>query len=444
ITSGGSYTVDVAFGTCIVQTGIAAEYAPPLPTGGTLLQCDENADGRTVYNLADIASIATGNTEGVTITGYYLSQANANASTSGLTTTVPFHNTAPNQHIYVAIKNQYGCKGIATVVLSTPGSAFSAIVPLEACDIDGTDDGLFSFDLTDTETAILASVPAGLTLGFYRSYNDALLQQDALVESLFTTTQPGTQTLYARINNGIDCFGIAQIPLTVHYFGTLGPQDIYLCDKSPTTINAPGGMAGYTWNTTPLQTGRSITVTQAGTYTVTLTSPYGCNGSKTYTVLASGVAKGADFVIDDFKGGNNSLIITPRGAGLYEYSLDGIRYQQVSLFSNLAEGGYTVHIRDTNGCGPEYKDILYILDYPVFFTPNNDGINDVWKINNLKKRPALLVRVCDRYGKPIISFKGDTGWDGTLNGIRLPATDYWFTITLENGRVVKGHFSLIR
>ena len=34
------------------------------------------------------------------------------------------------------------------------------------------------------------------------------------------------------------------------------------------------------------------------------------------------------------------------------------------------------------------------------------------------------------------------GWDGLLNGQTLPADDYWFSVKLQDGRVIKGHFTL--
>ncbi|WP_445711803.1 T9SS type B sorting domain-containing protein [Flavobacterium sp.] len=51
----------------------------------------------------------------------------------------------------------------------------------------------------------------------------------------------------------------------------------------------------------------------------------------------------------------------------------------------------------------------------------------------------------DRYGKLLkqISPLG-SGWDGVFNGKPLPSSDYWYAITLENGKTVKGHFTLKR
>ena len=36
------------------------------------------------------------------------------------------------------------------------------------------------------------------------------------------------------------------------------------------------------------------------------------------------------------------------------------------------------------------------------------------------------------------------GWNGTFNGYALPADDYWFHLNFENGKIIKGHFSLKR
>ena len=109
----------------------------------------------------------------------------------------------------------------------------------------------------------------------------------------------------------------------------------------------------------------------------------------------------------------------------------------------MAPGNYTVTIKDLNGCNPTFESI-YVLDYPKFFTPNGDGINDFWKIENLSQ-PAAKIYIFNRYGKLLkqISPNG-MGWDGTLSGSPLPASDYWFTLFLEDGRIIKGHFALKR
>jgi gliding motility-associated-like protein len=446
ITAAGTYTVDVQFGSCISQSKIVAEYAPVLPAEGTIVQCDDNGDGLTQYSFNDIALAAIPNPDSATITGYYLTEAAALAGSPQINTISGiFNNTAVNQRIYVAYSNLYGCTGTIAVTLATNLQMLQARPPLIVCDTDGTDDGLFEFNLTEIEAALLTGLPVGLSASFYLSYQDALHGVSALEGPQYKNAVAGGQILYARISNGPDCFNIMAIPLIIQYFfGVLEDEYIYLCDGQNVQIQAPAGMAAYAWHTTQAQTTRGITVSQAGTYAVVLTGGGGCSGTKTYFVLPSGAPQGADYEIDDFQGANNSLFVRPIGSGSYEFSLDGIRYQEAALFTSLAAGEYMLHVRDTNGCGPEYIEKVTILDYMRYFTPNGDGVKDIWEIPHLKSRPGLLVRVYDRFGKPVISFKGESGWDGTFDGKPLPATDYWFAITLENGRIVKGHFSLLR
>jgi len=450
---GGTYTVDIKFtSTCIALGKIILEYADPVTFGTyTILQCDDNNDGLTTYYLDAAAQLATGYNRDLRVVAYYTSQTNADNNTNPITNADAFKNTVVNQPIYILIQNQYGCQGIATVILSTSSNTVNN-ASLAKCDEDGTDDGFTIFDLTDAEAEILAGLPSGLTLSYYNSYANALTYTNAVSNPIsYVNSTSGGNIVYARINSGSDCYGIAQVRLTVYSFGnTLTPEDVILCDNSIVTLNAGSGFSSYSWNTTPVQTTQSIVVSTAGTYTVTVSQDHGdgliCTGTKSFNVAPSGPVTSAVIDIKDFKGDdNNSISITAEGNGIYEYSIDGLNYQDSPVFENLSVGEYKVYISDTNGCSPIYQRKIVILDYHKFFTPNADGNHDLWRIPYMNQRPGLSVIIYDRYGKIVTGFTGNSaGWDGTVNGRRLPATDYWFVINLENGRTVKGHFSLVR
>jgi gliding motility-associated-like protein len=93
-----------------------------------------------------------------------------------------------------------------------------------------------------------------------------------------------------------------------------------------------------------------------------------------------------------------------------------------------------------------------VIDYPHFFTPNGDGYNDTWNIEGISTRPFAKIYIYDRHGRLLKQLSPlGPGWDGTFNGENLPATDYWFTISLDANfdvevtvREFSGHFSLIR
>ncbi len=180
-----------------------------------------------------------------------------------------------------------------------------------------------------------------------------------------------------------------------------------------------------------------------------LTSNTGCTETaiitlKTIASAPSSTIAPASPIIHDFSGNGNSITLIPPSAGNFEFSLDGANYQVSPIFSNLAMGNYTAYIRDLNNC--EYFTYsINILDYPRFFTPNGDGLNDVWEIKNLDLFPKATITIYDRYGKLIKELNEiNPSWNGTYIGNELPATDYWFNLNFGDGKIIKGHFSLKR
>ena len=139
---------------------------------------------------------------------------------------------------------------------------------------------------------------------------------------------------------------------------------------------------------------------------------------------------------------NNTVLINYTGIGNNEFSLDGKTFQESPYFTNVVDGEYTATVK--NDCGLDAKKI-YVLNYPKFFTPNGDSFNDLWEIKNLNQVPNSQVQIFDRYGKLLYQFNNNAkGWDGKYNGKNLPSSDYWFIITMENNRIIKGHFSIKR
>ncbi|WP_417355802.1 T9SS type B sorting domain-containing protein [Flavobacterium sp.] len=121
-------------------------------------------------------------------------------------------------------------------------------------------------------------------------------------------------------------------------------------------------------------------------------------------------------------------------------------FQESNFFERVQPGVHTVYVSDLNGCGTVFKQFS-VLSIPKFFTPNGDGVHDTWDIigMNLKFYQNSTIFIYDRYGKLLASIDPKSkGWDGTYNGEPLPSTDYWYVVTLDDGRVVKGHFSMIR
>ncbi len=149
--------------------------------------------------------------------------------------------------------------------------------------------------------------------------------------------------------------------------------------------------------------------------------------------------------VQDWAAFNNMITVTVEGNSIYEYSIDGINFQESPSFSNLDAGAYIIYIKDFSKCSIFQKEVA-LLDYPRFFTPNGDGVNDFWKIKFSELEPDIEIIIFNRYGKLIRSLKStDYGWDGTLKGNALPQSDYWFTVKRPSrGLQHSGHFTLKR
>lgn len=308
----------------------------------------------------------------------------------------------------------------------------------EVCDTNT--DGIAAFDLATIQTQIFSSLPANFTVGLFDSPTST-----TPLPSNYTNTISFQQIIYARITNIANCYGNIPITLNVNIFpSTYATETIGICNNTPTNISAPSGFS-YTWNTNPVQTSQTITISTAGTYIVTMTNAAGCTKTKTFTVVNSEVATITNIEVTDF---SNQLIatISVSGNGNYEYSLDGINFQSSPLFNLLEDGEYTIYVNDINDCGVVFES-FYALSYPKFFTPNEDSYNDTWYIKNLSKKGLenSTISIFDRFGKLLKEiYPNRNGWNGTIDGKKLPESDYWFVLELTNGKTIKGHFSLIR
>ncbi len=88
------------------------------------------------------------------------------------------------------------------------------------------------------------------------------------------------------------------------------------------------------------------------------------------------------------------------------------------------------------GCPVESDDVFIRvykkLRIPNIFSPNGDGINDTWMIQNMDTYPSASVKVFSRNGRLVFITKtGGAVWDGTLNGKALPVGTYYYVIDLN-------------
>jgi len=137
---------------------------------------------------------------------------------------------------------------------------------------------------------------------------------------------------------------------------------------------------------------------------------------------------------------------TDFGEAPYEYKVDANEFS-TSEEAYVTYGHHTVVIKDKNGCMSSYEFDTEAPNFeiPIVVTPNGDGVNDAFISDVIAEAyPDAVVTIYDRYGKKLVEMKGSDAWDGTYLGKKMPSTDYWYEIWIDEIRKkYVGHFTLI-
>ena len=94
--------------------------------------------------------------------------------------------------------------------------------------------------------------------------------------------------------------------------------------------------------------------------------------------------------------------------------------------------------------------ISLIEDLIVYnaFSPNGDGRNDFWDIENAAFFPDIIVEVYNRWGEKFFNTKGysdDKRWDGTNKGKLAPVGTYYYIVIPYNGATpITGPVTIVR
>ncbi|MGB2685631.1 MAG: T9SS type B sorting domain-containing protein, partial [Olleya sp.] len=245
------------------------------------------------------------------------------------------------------------------------------------------------------------------------------------------------------------------------------PNIVGICsDELPYTISSNDNADGFRWyltnsgsEETLLSETQSVAISSPGKYRFeaynNITTDAGdieCISSKLIDVVASEEATITAINVNNLPLGK-TILISVTGDGQYEYSLtsrDG-PFQDSPMFVEMPTRNYTAYVRDKNGCGTTDRLVdrdISKKDFPSFFTPNGDGINDYWQyvppIENFES-VIDVIHIYNQFGSLIKQINPNSmGWDGTFNTKEMPQTDYWYKATFINQQPIMGHFSLIR
>lgn len=256
--------------------------------------------------------------------------------------------------------------------------------------------------------------------------------------------------------------------LTITVLSDLNPtisSDVAICEGDTTTLTVDGtGITSVQWSpATGLSstTEKTVTASPAVTteYTATISNGV-CSDEAKVTVSVSSTPHfdKVTEVAGESCATRGVMVEGKGGVPPYSYSTDGVTYSSESTLIGLKSGYTMLYIMDSFTCKSDTTINLapYAINPDKFFTPNDDGNNDLWQVENLSCYEGYIVEIFDRFSRRLYiykkgSFSGGTvkddfpGWDGIYNGHQMPSTDYWYLITVEEIRKqYNGHFTLKR
>jgi gliding motility-associated-like protein len=383
---------------------------------------------------------------------------------NSLSSPLPNPFTTASQTLKVVVTNNTtkACSFDSTIqfIVSDLPEAFPVPTSLTTICDDETDpnlqDGKYAFD-TSTFQNIVLSGQTEMVVKYFDANNIAL--PSPLPNPFVTETQNIRVEVINPLNNS--CAASVILPFVVNPVPNINlVGDELVCSNLLTFtkvidagVQDGSPIANYTYawffngNSIAGENNYTLSVNKAGIYTVEVSNAEGCSRTRTITVMASDIANIVGINIVDLAE-SNSISVSVTGAGDYVYGLDEEfgAFQTENIFTNVPAGIHTVFVKDLNGCGIVPREVA-VLGIPNYFKPNEDGFNDTWNIKgaNTSVNAKTIIQIFDRYGKLIEQILPTSqGWNGTFNGKPMPANDYWYSIQLEDGRILKGHFSLKR
>ena len=391
-----------------VNVGISANSA-------TLYSCNNNGAGTAKYNLTT-ANVFGGT--GATIK-YYETAADMNADINEITD--PANYVSAESTIYVKVISSFGCIATTTIRLLFYPSVVLKDAVLQNCYIDN-DVTRSTFDLSKADIGVPVPTPTGTIIKYYTTVADAKAQTNPIIAALNYLSE--SKTVYARVDNDKQCYSIAKIDLVV-----LPPvksavlKDKTICAEAKTTLDAGPGFVSYEWSTG--ETTQSISNVGVGAYWVKLQT------GKCFTLQEVRVHASLQPVVSGIEITNNNITVTATGGvPPYQYSVDGVNWQDSNTFTGLPRGENTVYVKDTYNCTPIQVTIT-VPNLINAITPNGDNVNDVIDYSALAYKKNLIFIVYDRYGNKLHEAKkfNNFTWDGTAFGKKIPTGTYWYTIS---------------
>ncbi len=275
-------------------------------------------------------------------------------------------------------------------------------------------------------------------------------------------TPATTTTYYVTVTNAYGCSDTDDVTITVNQTPVADAGgDQIICYGETVQLSASGGTS-YQWVAdTSLSNANTanpvVSPLTTTTYYVTVANG-NCFDADSVLITVQPLPQvdaGQDTII--YQGESLQLWVSA-SSGVVAYNWSPTIYLSQTDIANLVTTPqttitYTVTATDNYGCQSSDNITITVEEKPVYeliiyntFTPNGDGTNDTWYIENIDKYPDNLVQVYNRNGHKVYEKSGYLNeWDGKYYGNDLPAATYYYIVDLGDGsEPLKGTVTIVK
>jgi gliding motility-associated-like protein len=487
-TNGPSVTVSASSVNC---SGTCSGTATPTVTGGNSPYTFSWSTGATTGTLNNLCAgnywVQVTDASGCTSTAIFTIQQSNPISFSAPIAADPMCNGYNNGSINVVVN---GGTIPYTYSWSAPGGSTSSLTGLTAgsytvyaSDANGCSDSLV---ITLVDPPVLAATNGGVTSSSCNTVADGAISLNVAggtpsytfswVPGNMTTQNvsnilSGNYTVFVTDANG--CTDTVQftVPAAVSVNASITGTDTICLGNcaglyATTSVNA----LTYSWYDLPAMslqgTNDTITVcpgTTGPSFFILIASNGACSDTDTIAVVVNPLPV-ADAGTDISILTNTSTVIGgnptgPSGSTYSWYPSNGLNNTTGSnpTASPSVTTTYYVQVTSADGCTSIDSITVSVVPEIVFpngISPNGDGANDYWIIDNIQLFPDNVVEIYNRWGELLFRGVGydnnSVKWDGTYKGKPLPVGTYYYIIELhtdllpEDSRKFTGPITLMR
>jgi gliding motility-associated-like protein len=279
-----------------------------------------------------------------------------------------------------------------------------------------------------------------------------------IASNSFDSLNPGTITIVVKDAN--NCTSPAQLFTVVENaplqasVNVVSGNKCYGQSDAIVDASATGGVPPYSFlmDSDYLSSTGMFDTVSAGQHTVIVTDSKGCPVKQEIKIpsqepIAVNLVSSTDANCEGKKDGSVEISVN---GGVSPYTYSWSNGGNSTFLSGLDAGEYTLTITDDNGCNAEYAKQIVAgnteeqLVFDNAFSPNNDGINDLWVVKNLGFYPDNTLVVLNRWGNEVYRMNSyQNNWDGS----HLSEGTYYYILKVNmcgTPEVYNGYITILR